>query len=185
MALSFVTTNVNKFLEVREIAAEFGVEIEHINLPYLEIQSSNLEDVAKIGAQQAYGMLKRPCFVEDSGLFIDELRGFPGPYSSYVFKTIGNEGILKLMNGVVNRRAEFVSVIGYCRSPTEVFVFRGVTAGEISHEVRGSGGFGFDPIFIPSGESRTFAEMSITEKNKFSHRGKAVKNFLEWLGRLK
>jgi len=181
VALSFVTTNEGKFREAQELVKEFGIELEHVPLPYLEIQSENLEDIARVGAQQAFAMLKRPCFVEDSGLFVESLGGFPGPFSSYVFKTLGNEGILKLMEGVENRRVEFRSTVGYCRSSTEVFVFTGVVKGRISTEIRGEGGFGYDPIFIPEGENRTFAELPLHEKNKLSHRGRALRSFFSWL----
>jgi XTP/dITP diphosphohydrolase len=181
MALSFVTTNEGKFREAQQVASEFGIELEHVPLPYLEIQSDKLEDIAKVGAQQAYAMLKRPCFVEDSGLFIEALKGFPGAFSSYVFKTIGNLGILKLMEGMENRRAEFKSTVGYCERETEVFIFTGVVKGRISTEIRGDKGFGYDPIFIPDGEERTFAELSTQEKNVLSHRGKALRSFLSWL----
>jgi XTP/dITP diphosphohydrolase len=181
MALSFVTTNEGKFREAAEIVNEFGIELEHVPLPYLEIQSENLEDIARVGAQQAFAMLKRPCFVEDSGLFVESLRGFPGPFSSYAFKTLGNEGILKLMEGVENRRAEFKSTVGYCQSSTEVFVFAGKVIGRISTEMRGKGGFGYDPIFIPEGEERTFAELPLQEKNRLSHRGRALRSFFSWL----
>jgi len=181
MALSFVTTNEGKFREAQRIASEFGIELEQVPLPYLEIQSDKLEDIARVGAQQAYAMLKRPCFVEDSGLFIEALKGFPGTFSSYVFKTIGNHGILKLMENIENRSAEFRSTVGYCERGTEVFVFTGIVRGRISTEIRGTGGFGYDPIFIPDGEERTFAELSTEEKNTLSHRGKAIRNFFNWL----
>jgi dITPase (EC 3.6.1.-) len=172
MALSFVTTNEGKFREAQEIALEFGIELEHVPLPYVEIQSERLEDIVKVGAQQAFGMLKRPCFVEDSGLFIEALKGFPGPFSSYVFRTLGNEGILKLMKEVENRTAEFKSTIGYCERSTEVFVFSGSTRGMICAEMRGQGGFGYDPIFVPEGEKRTFAELSLQKKMPFLTEGK-------------
>lgn len=183
MALSFVTTNEGKAREAKEIALKFGIEVEHVPLPYLEIQSDRLEDIVKVGAQQAYAMLKRPCFVEDSGLFVEALGGFPGPYSSYVFRTIGNRGILKLLEKVDNRRAEFKSTVGYCQSATEVFVFSGGVRGSIAEEMRGTGGFGYDPIFRPEGKEQTFAEMPVSEKNQCSHRGKALESFFGWLVR--
>jgi XTP/dITP diphosphohydrolase len=181
MAVIFVTSNLHKFREASEIAARHRIEIEHRNMPYLEIQSDRLDDIVKVGVQQACALLKAPCFAEDAGLFIRALGGFPGPYSNFVFRTLGNKGILKLMAGEVDRRAEFRSAVGYCEPGGRPEIFSGVVEGTISLEVRGSLGFGFDPIFSPrEGDGRTFAEMSTSEKNNFSHRARAIEAFFRW-----
>jgi len=126
--------------------------------------------------------LKEIFFVEDAGLFIRALNGFPGPYSSFVYKTIGIRGILKLLNDVSDRTAFFKSVIGlWCNDHIEIF--EGVVEGHITKEPRGAGGFGFDPIFIPKGCKKTFAEMSVDEKNLFSHRAKASEQMIGFLKR--
>lgn len=127
--------------------------------------------------------LKKPLVLEDSGLYINALKGFPGPYSSYVFKKIGNEGILKLMRSVKDRTAKFVCVVAFAHPKYGIRLFKGEVKGKISLEVRGSKGFGFDPIFIPEGSNKTFGEMDINEKNMFSHRSKAFKQFFQWLVR--
>jgi len=181
VALVFVTGNEGKVREVRALAGRFGLEIEHRRIPYLEIQAEDLREIAKVGVQQVFAILKVPCFVEDSGLFIHSLRGFPGPYSKYVFLTIGNRGVLKLMEGVEDRRAVFRSAVGYCGRDGRPLVFEGRVEGRISLEERGTGGFGFDPIFIPDeGDGRTLAEMSVEEKNSLSHRGRAMEGFFRW-----
>ncbi|MCQ5375520.1 MAG: non-canonical purine NTP pyrophosphatase, partial [Methanomassiliicoccales archaeon] len=108
------------------------------------------------------------------------LKGFPGVYSSYVFKTLGCTGILKLMRDVEDREAYFQCCIGCIIDNKEIMVSEKVY-GRISTEERGEGGFGFDPIFIPEGEIRTFAEMSIEEKNRISHRGKAISTLVNEL----
>jgi XTP/dITP diphosphohydrolase len=181
VVLFFATGNEGKFREVSALAAKLGVEIQHSRTPYLEIQADELSDIAKVGVQQVFGILKAPCFVEDSGLFIHSLRGFPGPYSKYVFLTIGNRGVLKLLEGVGDRRAVFRSAVGYCGRDGRPLVFEGRVEGRISLEERGTGGFGFDPIFIPDeGDGRTFAEMSVEEKNALSHRGRAIEGFFRW-----
>jgi XTP/dITP diphosphohydrolase len=123
--------------------------------------------------------------VEDAGLFISRLSGFPGPYSAYVYKTIHNDGILKLLEGSKERDAKFQSVIGYCDQETvcEPIFFEGVVNGEITlteRKEQGKSGFGFDPIFEPSGIEKTFAEMTIIEKNRYSHRAMAIRKFAEW-----
>lgn len=182
MAVIFVTTNRHKFEEAREIAARHGIEIEHKNMPYIEIQADELEDIIQVGVQQACALVKASCFAEDAGLFIRALRGFPGPYSNFVFRTLGNEGILKLMAGENDRRAEFRSAVGYCEPGQKPKIFTGKVEGTITLEGKGTLGFGFDPIFSPrEGDGRTFAKMSTVEKNNFSHRARAIEAFFNWL----
>ncbi|MDK2795147.1 MAG: XTP/dITP diphosphohydrolase [Archaeoglobaceae archaeon] len=171
--MKFITSNKGKFREAREIAEKFGIEIEWLKMEYEEPQGSQLEEIAKRSAEILAREIREPFFIEDSGLFIEALNGFPGPYSSYVFKTIGNKGILKLMDGISNRRAYFKAVVAYFDG-AKISVFDGIVYGEISPEIRGSKGFGFDPIFLYRG--RTFAEMG-EEKNLVSHRRIALENF--------
>jgi XTP/dITP diphosphohydrolase len=123
--------------------------------------------------------------VEDAGLFIDALSGFPGPYAAYVYKTIHNSGILKLMENTADRHAKFQSVIAYCDQETicEPVCFDGEVKGEITTAERkeqGKSGFGFDPIFQPVGSPKTFVEMTIAQKNGYSHRAVAIRKFAEW-----
>ncbi len=118
-------------------------------------------------------------FIEDSGLFVEALKGFPGVYSAYVFKTIGYSGILKLLAGVENRRAYFESVVGL-KLKGEVRIFRGRVDGVIAEKARGKGGFGYDPIFIPEGSEKTFAEAPEI-KNRVSHRKRALEEMRKFL----
>ncbi len=181
MALIFVTSNPHKFEEASELAARLGIELEHGRVPYIEIQADRLEDVVKPGAQQACALIRTACFVEDAGLFVQALRGFPGPYSNFVFRTLGNEGLLKLMAGERDRKAEFKSAVGYCEPGQKPEIFTGKCEGAITHQAKGAGGFGFDPIFSPNeGDGRTFAEMSTAEKNRLSHRARAIEAFFKW-----
>lgn len=181
MALIFATGNRHKFKEAREIAAKLGVKLMMRGVPCKEIQADELEEIAHQSAIDACTSLDKPCFVEDAGLFVRALRDFPGPYSSYVFRTVGNKGLLKLMAGVRNRRGEFRSVVSYCEPGSNPMTFRGVVKGRIAPRPRGSHGFGFDPIFVPSeGNGLTFAEMTVAEKNALSHRARAIKKFLKW-----
>jgi len=119
--------------------------------------------------------------VEDSGLFIDALGGFPGPYSSYAFKTIGCRGILRLMDGIGDRSASFRCAVAYCAAGSEPVVFSGVSGGSIATAMRGSKGFGFDPIFIGKGSRLTYAELDEESKCASSHRGESFRRFAEWL----
>lgn len=177
MMVNFVTTNEGKYQEVKRIAEEYGVDVSWLNYRYDEFQGENLEEVALKSAKHLAKKVEPMFVIEDSGLFVEALKGFPGVYSSYVFKTIGNEGILKLMEGVENRRAKFVAVVVFYDG-SEFHVFRGEVEGRIAEEIRGTHGFGFDPIFEYQG--RTFAEMG-EEKNKVSHRRRAFQSFFEWL----
>lgn len=182
MRLAFVTTNQDKAREVVSILGSEGIELEVVNLKLIEPQSDSLEEISIACCKEAYGKLKRPVFVEDSGLFIECLNGFPGPYSSYVYKTIGLKGVLKLLEGVVDRRAVFQSCVACKLSDGPPKVFKGTCDGRMATVPRGSSGFGFDPIFIPDHDGgRVFAEMSIEEKNVYSHRGMAVRALARWL----
>ncbi len=151
MSLKFVTSNDHKFAEAKDIAGEQGLEIDRVDASYVEIQADTLREVVEASAESALGLAGGPCFVEDAGLFIDILDGFPGPYSSYVFKTIGNQGVLSLMEGVKDKRAEFRSAVGYCEPGSEPRMFEGRARGSITKEERGGSGFGYDPIFMLRG----------------------------------
>ena len=172
--LFFVTSNEGKFREAKDI---FGDELERVDME-LEEPRGSLESIAIHKAVHAYSVLKKPLFVEDSGLFIDALNGFPGEFSSWALKKIGLEGILKLVPKE-RREAHFLSAVAYAHEGG-VTLFKGRVDGHISEEVRGSSGFGYDPIFIPSGHDRTFGEDEGLKRN-LSHRYyslMALKNFL-------
>ncbi len=175
-----ISKNPGKLREIRLVLAKFGFEVEPVDEKKLEVQSESLEEIAKTAAEHLLGRVSEPFVVEDSGLFIASLKGFPGPYSSYVYRTIGCEGILKLMREVEDRHAKFVcaAALGFEES---VLVFRGEVEGMISYEPRGQGGFGFDPIFVPLGCSKTFAEMTLEEKGSVSHRSKALELLARFL----
>jgi XTP/dITP diphosphohydrolase len=184
----FATNNINKFHEARAVLNEYRIATGMLRVKTLEIQSDDLQEIAETSVIEAFGKCNLPVIVEDAGLFIEALKGFPGPYAAYVYKTVGNEGLLQLMRNVEDRRANFQSAIAYCSSEKRVPIcFTGKTAGEITRKARtgdGKSGFGFDPIFRPAKSRRTFAEMSTTEKNECSHRAKALRRFAEWYERL-
>jgi XTP/dITP diphosphohydrolase len=180
----FATGNIHKFNEARIILAQFGVAVGMLRLKGAEVQSNSLREIAETSVRGAFERCGLPVFVEDAGLFIEALKEFPGPYAAYVYQTIGNRGLLKLMKGVEARKAVFRSAIAYLDSDIEApVVFEGEAKGEITLDERcgsGKSGFGFDPIFEPSGSGKTFAQMSLEEKNGFSHRARAVCKFAEW-----
>ncbi len=181
----FATGNINKFREARSILGSRGIAVGMLKLKGDEVQSESLQEIAEKSVQNAYRRCGMPIFVEDAGLFIDSLRGFPGPYAAYVYHTIHNSGMLNLMADSENRAAKFQSVIAYCDSQhsCQPLIFHGEVEGAITTCERieqGKSGFGFDPIFQPKGSAKTFAEMTITEKNGYSHRAMAIHKFAEW-----
>ncbi len=123
----------------------------------------------------------RPVMIDDSGLFVDALSGFPGVYSSYVFKTLGCDGILRLMEGIEDRSARFECCIGFMAPGSEPFIAKGIARGSIAAEKSGSGGFGYDPIFVHEGHSQTYAQLDVADKNLVSHRGRAMERFIQEL----
>jgi len=177
----FVTENAHKFNEARSVLAEYNVAVAMIKMRTLEVQDDDIENIARIRVLQAVREVNLPVIVEDAGLFIDALGGFPGPYSSYVYRKIGLGGILKLLNGVNDRSAKFKSVVAFCDPNNNLKCFHGIVEGRISLEARGSGGFGFDPIFEPNeSPGKTFGEMTTEEKCRFSHRARALREFAKW-----
>jgi XTP/dITP diphosphohydrolase len=180
----FATNNVNKFNEARTVLTKHKIAVGMLRVKTTEIQSDNLEKIAKASVLDAFGRCNLPLIVEDAGLFIEALNGFPGPYAAYVYKTIGNKGLLKQMENVERRNAKFQSAIAF-HSPElqEPIIFKGEVAGAIALEERRKSqksGFGFDPLFQPFGSNKTFAEMDIAEKNLYSHRADALRKFAEW-----
>jgi len=185
----FATGNINKFNEARKILAEYGIAVGMLKVKSLEIQSDSLEEIARASVLDAFEKCRLPLIVEDAGLFVEVLNGFPGPYAAYVYRTIGNKGLLQLMENEENRKARFRSTIAYYTSGLgSPVLFSGEVEGVMVREVhRGNGlsGFGFDPIFKPINSDRTFAEMSLTEKNRYSHRADALRKFADWYGKRK
>ncbi|ADB61915.1 Ham1 family protein [Haloterrigena turkmenica DSM 5511] len=196
MAIRFVTGNEGKVREARDYLADLE-PVEQIDYDYTEVQSDSLAEIAAHGAREAFEELgsDEPVLVDDAGLFVDALEGFPGPYSSYVEDTVGVERLWRLASEEENRRARFKTVLAYAdgevpRTSDEtaseadsgsravrVETFEGSVAGTLVAP-RGEGGFGYDPIFEYNGQ--TMAEMSTEEKNAISHRGRALAEFAEW-----
>ena len=172
-----MSSNKNKFQEAERILSNLGIQINFFKTTLEEIQSNDLNDIAEQKAINAYDLVQKPVIIEDDGLFIDSLNGFPGPYSSYVYDTIGNKGIMNLLENSEVRDAKFVSIIAYCEDNHGVKLFESSIPGKISSTIE-NGGWGYDPIFIPDGESKTYANVS--DKDKFSHRSAALTKFSNW-----
>ncbi|MDH5481498.1 MAG: XTP/dITP diphosphatase [Candidatus Bathyarchaeota archaeon] len=185
----FATNNVNKFNEACNVLAHYRIAAGMIRAKTSEIQSDSLEEIAKESVMKSFQECNLPVIVEDAGLFIEALNGFPGPYAAYVYRTIGNRGLLQFMENTKDRKAKFQSAVAYydaeLKSP---MCFKDEVIGEITRKERkgdGKSGFGFDPVFRPINSCKTFAEMSTSEKNRYSHRAKAFRTFAKWYGRFR
>ena len=178
--LQFATSNRHKFGEARAILADYGIAVEMASMEVREIQADDLEEIAAEKAREASRRLDGPALVEDTGLFIDRLCGFPGPYSAYVFRTLGNEGVLRLLEDAEDRGATFRSVFAYCRPGGSPECFPSAVPGTIAPACRGEG-WGYDPIFVAEGASgRTYGELG-SDKNRLSHRRLALENLARWM----
>lgn len=184
--LYFVTGNVHKFNEIFDLFSKENIKynLKRKDLETIEIQTIDLRKVALFKLNSIKGQINGSYFIEDAGFFVDTpLNGFPGVYSSYVMETIGNKGILRLIDDFNTTKAHFTSVIALYFKPLDKnLFFEGTVQGKISKAMIGSGGFGFDPIFLSNEiPNKTFAELTTEEKNKISHRGRAWSKFIEFL----
>ncbi|HUW90966.1 MAG TPA: XTP/dITP diphosphatase [Candidatus Nanopelagicaceae bacterium] len=182
----FITGNNHKFEEIKKLfqKEELDYDLKQKTAATIEIQASNIKEVALFKLNSVKSFFSNSYFVEDAGFFIDvPLKGFPGVYSKFVLNTIGNKGILNLINDYSNTAAHFEAVIALYFQPLDkIFIFEGSVEGKVSKEIRGSSGFGYDPIFIPNElPNTTFAELSIEEKNSISHRARAWQKLLNFL----
>jgi XTP/dITP diphosphohydrolase len=178
VTLRFVTGNPGKAREARD---RLDTDIEQVDYDYVERQADDLTTIAAHGARDAFAALDGPdpVIVDDAGLFVEGLGGFPGPYSAYVEGRLGVEGVWRLVERELDpdgRDAAFRATVAFCDGD-RVETFDGRVAGEIVAP-RGEGGFGYDPIFAHEG--RTFAELSTDAKNDVSHRGRALDAFADW-----
>ena len=162
--LTFVTKNKEKIADIKTMLGKsFQLEFD-TTLELLEIQTLSVEEVVAFKAIQAYKQLKRPVVVSDSGLEIVALRNFPGALVKFVNETIGQKGLVKLLEGEEDRRAFFVAAIAFCAEECSPHIFVEKDEGTIAEKPRGEGWY-FDRIFIPKGEKRTWAEMGREKKN--------------------
>jgi XTP/dITP diphosphohydrolase len=177
----FATSNRGKLEEARAILAPFGISVEGYGGKGTEIQADTTSEVASYASRGASKAAGRAVLVEDAGLYVESLNGFPGPYSAYAFKTIGAAGIIALLRPSPRRRAaKFVSSLAYCEPLGEPVLFEGYALGAIAARPRGTRGFGFDPIFVPIGGRKTFGELTVHEKSAVSHRADSMKKFAKW-----
>ncbi len=191
MKIVFASNNKNKVQEIQNQVPESIqiVTLEEIGcFEDIEETGTTLEENAIIKANYVTEKYNLPCFADDTGLEIEALNGEPGVYSArYAGEEKNSEAnmqkVLENLNGVSNRKAKFKTVIAL-NINNEQYLFTGTVEGEIRNEQKGTNGFGYDPIFEPEYLGKTFAEMTLEDKNKMSHRGRAVEKLIEFLTRL-
>jgi XTP/dITP diphosphohydrolase len=176
--ITFATTSQGKLDEARRL---LGIEVLGSGLEIDEIQSLDQETVAVKKAQAYFHELKKPILVEDVALTFHVLKKLPGTYINDFFNTLGNQGLIELLDNADSRKATGQTTLVFIKDRENFHVFTGTVEGEIANEPKGTNGFGWDPIFIPEGETRTFAEMSDEEKANYSMRARAFAKFKEWL----
>ena len=189
--LVFATNNAHKLEEIRAI---LGDKVEILSLNDINCHADipetadTLQGNAALKAQYIYENYGLDCFADDTGLEVEALNGAPGIYSA---RYAGGEGhdseanmkkLLSEMQDKENRKARFRTVISLIEGGEEHF-FEGIVNGSIIRERKGGAGFGYDPVFMPDGYSETFAEMGNDEKNKISHRARAVQKLCEYLNK--
>lgn len=162
----------------RVIEQQYGVAVKPRNLNLAEPQCDNPVQIAKASVEEAYKLLSAPVVKCDSGLRIPALKGFPGPYSHYVERTLGVEGLLRVCDGLETREAAIYSVVAFCDKRLEPVTFYGETRGRLLEEKRGEHGYFFDFIFVPEGQRESMAEFDDAERWRFW--AGPYKEFAEW-----
>ncbi len=185
MKLAFVTTNRGKYEEVKNLLAEYGIDVEWENRKYEEDNDDTVEETARKAAKKLANQLNKPIVLEDTGLFFEAYDGFPGPSPKFVFRTLGYKGIFKLLEGG-SRNASFQTFAGYCEPGQEPVIFDGKMRGEFTNEAYHSDDHKFDPmpydrIFIHEGKEVTISDMTIDEKNQLSQRSKSFRKLAKYL----
>lgn len=184
--LFFVSNNIHKYSEMKSILKDriIDIDLKFYKQNIIEIQGEKIEKIAIEKSISAYNIVNKPIIIEDDGLFIKSLNGFPGQYSSYVFKSIGNTGIIKLLKGSRNRSAFFKSVFVY-NNGVITKIFTGQIDGTISKTIT-TGGWGYDPIFVPRKKNITFGKLNEkNQKNEVSHRRIALDKLVKWFNQNK
>ncbi|MDP2874441.1 MAG: RdgB/HAM1 family non-canonical purine NTP pyrophosphatase [bacterium] len=172
----FITGNPNKLKEVKLVLP--SVEQLDIDLP--EIQEVDAKEIIRNKLLEALNRTEGEFIVEDTSLYLTCLKGLPGPLIKWFLKTVGNEGLAEIAEKLGDTKAEAKTIIGYAKNREEIYFFEGSIKGRIV-KPRGESNFGWDPIFLPDGHEKTFAEMSREEKNEISMRRVALNKLSEFL----
>jgi XTP/dITP diphosphohydrolase len=180
--ITLVTGNQSKLMEAIEIAKKYPIKIVGKKLYLPEIMEINAEKIIIEKAKYAFKKIKKPLIVDDSGIYFEAYPNFPGVFTKFIIKLLGFDGIFKLLKGKT-RGAYFQCTICFIESNLQKpILFKGICKGRIAEKISNIFDLNseFNSIFIPEGENRTFSEMTIEERKKFSHRRKALEKFLKW-----
>lgn len=162
MKLAIISSNQRKIDELKLLLGE-DFDVEVMKFEYPELKMDDNCEISKAAAKMLAERLKKTVLVEDSGFFIEALNDFPGTSTKYIHNRIGNEGFIKLMRGVKNRRCFYKSAIGICSPGKQPLCFLGIEEGTVAEKMRGKKGWGQDPIFIPKGKNKTYGELGYPE----------------------
>ncbi|WP_211245207.1 RdgB/HAM1 family non-canonical purine NTP pyrophosphatase [Thermonema rossianum] len=190
--ICFATHNANKLKEVRQLFQEAGLPFLLVSLDDIGCTediaetAETLEGNAMLKARHIWTHYHMPVFADDTGLEVKALQGAPGVYSARYAGPQKSDSdnvkkLLEALRGIENRQARFRTCIAFIDTDGQEHLFEGIVEGHITHMPRGTQGFGYDPVFCPAGDTRTFAEMPLDEKNKISHRARAFQAFCRWL----
>tara|TARA_Y100000031_G_C8138769_1_gene346554 strand:+ start:221 stop:826 length:606 start_codon:yes stop_codon:yes gene_type:complete len=180
----FATGNMQKFDEVKAMLAPVEVEQKALDIP--EYQGS-FEFIIREKAKAACKQTGQAVLVDDAGIEVTAFHGMPGPYGKDFFDGMGSQKFADMLEKFEDRSAKAICMMAYCEPGQEPQIFEGIVEGTMVKTARGFGNhpkgweFGYDPIFLPNGQEKTFAEMTKEEKNSMSHRTKALNQFKEWI----
>jgi len=160
--LVLVSSNKLKIDELKRLLQP-EVELEVMQFEYPELKLDDPCEISKAAAKMLAERLKKTVLVEDSGFHVKALKGFPGIMTKFTHYRIGNKGIIKLMEGVKNRKSTYESAVGICSPGKKPLCFLGVEEGTVAHKLHGNKGWGQDPIFIPKGSKKTYGELGYPE----------------------
>lgn len=189
--LLFASSNAHKVEEVRQLLPSTFQLLGLRDIQWtadIPEPFDTFEENAKAKVSFVFNQSGYPCFADDSGLEVDALNGRPGVYSARYAGQQKNsvDNVAKVLTELESgswRAARFIAVIAYQPNAKDIYIFKGQVEGAIAYHPTGSGGFGYDPVFIPSGFDRTFGELSHLVKNLISHRAMAMRKFLEFLSK--
>lgn len=181
--ITLITGNMNKVNEISAILDKFNIKVNHEKIDLDEYQSDSIEDILVRKVKDAYKYLngKKTVMIEDTSLSFDCLGGLPGPYIKWFYSKLGNKGLYQMTKGFKDKNASAICCFALM-SPNldKPLIFEGTIRGEIV-KPKGKKGFGWDQIFKPNNQTKTFAQMSDEEKNNFSHRRLALDNFISYI----
>lgn len=176
-SLTFITGNSDK---VKQLRLYVDIPVNHKNIDLVEVQSLDVATIVEEKAKEAYKYVQSPVLVEDTSLRFCALGSLPGPLIKWFFKELGTSGLCQLLDGYADRSAEALVMFGVYDGH-KVNTFVGSIEGSISAVPRGANGFGWDPIFIPRGSEKTWAEMTVEEQKATSMRRIALEKLREYI----